>query len=161
MTAARRSRTSWPERRRIAAAALALALAAAGACAAPLEDPERFLGDGGVEQETTCPDGLDVEADIMAVSCGGALCHAGDQPAANLDLVTPGIAERTIGVTTTCAEMPLVAPGDPDGSLMYTKLLEAPPCGARMPLGQAPLSAEEMACVYDWIDTMQAARETR
>ena len=47
--------------------------------------------------------------------------------------------------------MPLVEPGNPQGSLFYLKLTAAPPCGDRMPLGGTPLTADLLDKVDSWI----------
>ncbi len=49
------------------------------------------------------------------------------------------------GAAETCGGT-LVAPGDPEGSLLWQKLQDAPTCGDPMPAGAA-LSAAELACV--------------
>jgi hypothetical protein len=135
---------------------VAAALAASGlACAAPLDDPARFL-DGGVESEGSCA--IDVESDLLAVKCAGSVCHsAGDQKAAGLDLVSPGVAERVANVaseSSACGGNMLVVPGDPSASLLYQKVASEPPCGSRMPLGQDPLSGDDIGCVASWIQEM-------
>jgi predicted CxxxxCH...CXXCH cytochrome family protein len=123
-------------------------------CAAPLDDPARFL-DGGLASEVSCES--DVESEILAARCGGSVCHSdGEQRAAGLDLVTPGVAERVANVAASsgCEGNMLAVPGDPGASLLYTKLLEAPPCGGRMPLAQDPLSDDDIDCVRGWIQEM-------
>jgi hypothetical protein len=50
-----------------------------------------------------------------------------------------------------CAGMPYVVPGDPEGSLFYTKFLNDPGCGERMPLGGGALPANELEMVRSWI----------
>lgn len=125
------------------------------ACAAPLDDPARFL-DGGDTSSASCS--ADVESEIFAVRCAGSVCHsAGEQRAAGLDLVSPGVAERVANVASASAECGgnmLVVPGDASGSLLYQKLGDAPPCGSQMPLAQEPLSDEELECVRGWIQEM-------
>lgn len=51
-----------------------------------------------------------------------------------------------------CAGMPYVVPGDPEGSLLYTKLLAEPGCGERMPLGGGALPASQIRMVQSWIE---------
>ncbi|HEU5060941.1 MAG TPA: hypothetical protein VFU21_30630 [Kofleriaceae bacterium] len=136
--------------------ALLVALAGgAFGCAAPLDDPGRFL-DGGTSGTASCAG--DVETDIFAARCGGSVCHsAEEQRAAGLDLVTPGVAERVANVASASAECGgsmLVVPGDPGASLLYQKLGDSPPCGSRMPLAQEPLSDEDTECVQSWIQEM-------
>ena len=125
------------------------------ACAAPLDDPARFL-DGGTPSTASC--GVDVEADILAARCGGSVCHsAAEQKAAGLDLVSPDVAARVANVASAsadCGGSMLVVPGDPGGSLLYQKLGDAPPCGSQMPLAAEPLSDDDMECVRGWIQEM-------
>ena len=136
-------------------ALLAALVAGAFGCAAPLDDPARFL-DGGTAATASCE--VDVEADILAARCGGSVCHsAGEERAAGLDLVTAGVAERVANVASASAECGgsmLVVPGDPGGSLLYQKLGDAPPCGSQMPLAAEPLSDDDLECVRGWIQEM-------
>jgi hypothetical protein len=133
--------------------ATVLAISLVG-CAAELEDPARFLN-GGHTSELSCE--VDVE-DILAVHCGSSVCHSAEAVAADPDLVTPGIAERVRGMSSTspgCGGRVLAVPGDPDGSLLYQKVASDPPCGSRMPLAQDPLSDADIACIGAWIQKMQ------
>lgn len=51
------------------------------------------------------------------------------------------------------ATLTLVVPGDAESSLLYNKVaFGAPLTGARMPLREAPLSAESIGLIRDWID---------
>jgi outer membrane protein assembly factor BamB len=57
-----------------------------------------------------------------------------------------------VGVST-CAGMKFVVPGQPEQSLLYRKVVDdMPPCGAKMPLGLAPLKPEEIAQLKMWIE---------
>lgn len=152
------SSDSW---HRGALLALALLLAA---CAAELENPARFV-DGGADRDAAaaggdCPEGTDVETELLAERCAGSVCHsAGESAAAGLDLVSPGVAERLVGVASTseaCGGAVLVVAGDPDASLLVDKLLPSPSCGGTMPLGQTPFTDSEITCVRDWIAGMSA-----
>jgi hypothetical protein len=130
-----------------------LAAVLAGACAAPLEDPARFTGELG------CPEGVDVETEVLAVSCAGGICHSpGDDPGGGLDLVSPGAIERVAGIESpNCSGEVLAVPGDPGASLIMRKLGAEPPCGAQMPLGRE-LDVESVACISEWIETMAPAQ---
>jgi hypothetical protein len=130
---------------------LLLILVASG-CAAPLDDPQRFTGEGA---GGACPEDVNVETDVLAVRCAGAACHSpGERPGGGLDLLSEGAVERVAGVESpNCAGEVLAVPGDPDGSLIVRKLADQPPCGARMPLVGA-LDGDEEACLRDWIETM-------
>lgn len=91
----------------------------------------------------------EAQALVMA-KCATAGCHDGQANLGGLDLST-GWETRVAGQASDCGgEATVVVPGDPDASLMYLKVTDAPPCDSRMPLGPA-LSADEMKCLYDYI----------
>ena len=50
-----------------------------------------------------------------------------------------------------CAGKTLVVPGHPEESLFYLKLLDAPACGDKMPLGGSALTADQLEQVRSWI----------
>ena len=126
---------------------LVLGVGLGSGCVGSLEDPERFTG--------ACAAGVDVEADILYASCAGEICHSpGPDLAAGLDLVSSGVTDRVVGVTSEsedCGGRVLVTAGDPEASLLFAKVKGEPPCGDRMPLAQDPLDPDELACVRDWI----------
>ena len=75
----------------------------------------------------------------------GKLSMGMDQPTAYAALVgMPSTGD-------TCGGMQLVLPGDPDASLLVLKFGDAPPCGDRMPLAGARLSAGQLDQVRTWI----------
>jgi hypothetical protein len=45
----------------------------------------------------------------------------------------------------------IVIAGRPCTSVLYQKVTDAPPFGARMPRGRAPLSTAEQSIIHDWI----------
>jgi len=96
----------------------------------------------------------DVEATVFAVSCAGGTCHGPGDPAQGLDLVSPGLASRVVGQPAHGCGGVLADPQHPEDSALYDKLLDAPGCGARMPLHGDPLSEDEIACVKAWIATL-------
>ena len=93
----------------------------------------------------------DVVARIFVPTCGGTSCHGTSAPQQDLDLVSPGLASRVVGVTAKGCSVMLANPADPESSLIYQKLSPTPPCGAPMPLARPPLSRAEVACVLAWI----------
>ena len=93
----------------------------------------------------------DVVARILVPSCGGTGCHSALAPQQDLDLVSPGVASRVVGVPAKQCLQLLVDPQNPEQSLMYQKLLPKPTCGAQMPLARPALSSADMACVLAWI----------
>ena len=72
-------------------------------------------------------------------------------PQQGLDLVSPGVAARVVGVSGTGCTGILAAPADPTSSLLYTKLAPRPSCGSQMPLGRPPLSDADAGCILAWI----------
>ncbi len=87
-------------------------------------------------------------------------CHS--QPASevsngNLHLGAAGDREAVyaalVGKTASskACSGALVVPGDAEGSLFYSKVTAAPPCGERMPLGGGALPAEQIEMIRSWI----------
>jgi len=113
--------------------------AEAGADAGPVSD----AGNGG-------PCG-DVVARIFVPSCGGTGCHGATGPQQDLDLVSPGVAARVVGVPGIGCTSILADPDNPEASLIYQKLSPTPPCGSPMPLARPALSDEDTACILTWI----------
>lgn len=159
--------------------ALAFALSLVG-CPGTLEDKERFLaaanagaagkagsagsaGSTGVAGSTPAEAGRDAGtgpcADaferIIVPSCGDSGCHGSIATQQDLDLVSPGVAARVIGVPGTSCPVTLADPLNPEASLIYQKLLAPVPCGMQMPLARPALSTEDTACVLAWIASLQ------
>jgi len=146
------------------------------ACPGTLDDKERFLvagnagksgtagsASGGGEDAGVPPDGAgsdagpnlgpcgDVVERIFEPSCGGTGCHGATGAQQGLDLVSPGIAERVVGVSGIGCSATLADPANPEASLIYQKLSPTPPCGSPMPLARPALSDDDAACVLAWI----------
>jgi hypothetical protein len=113
------------------------------ACPGSLDDPGRFL-DGA----SGCPD---VPTAIFAVRCTDSGCHTARDKAQNLDLQSPDVAARLLGVPATGGAGLLVDPMSPEQSVLYAKLSPSPPYGARMPSGKEPLDDADIACILRWI----------
>ena len=113
------------------------------ACPGSLDDPGRFL-DGA----SGCPD---VPSAIFAVRCTASGCHTAKDRAQNLDLQSPDVAARLVGVPATGGAGLLVDPMSPEQSVLYAKLSPSPPYGARMPSGKEPLDDATIACILRWI----------
>ncbi len=109
-----------------------------GACPGHLEDPERFVA---------CR--MDVERELLAPRCATAGCHAAPNPAANLDLASPGVAARLSSGTSSCQARPLTA-------IMLDKVQPTPTCGSSMPLGGTPLSSQELDCLELYLQRISA-----
>lgn len=133
------------------------ALSFVTACPGTLADKELYeaaldggRGPNGDASADAGPCG-DVVARIFEPTCGGNGCHGSTAPQQDLDLVSPGVALRVVGVAAKGCSVVLADPADPEASLIYQKLLPNPPCGSTMPLARPPLSRADAACVRAWI----------
>lgn len=132
-----------------------LALLGFTGCPGTLHDKERFLTDAALAGDADAGENLgpcgDVVTRIFVPSCGGTNCHGAMAPQQGLDLVSPGVAARVVGVSGTGCTGTLAEPADPTSSLLYTKLAPRPSCGSQMPLARPPLSDADAACILAWI----------
>jgi hypothetical protein len=122
---------------------LVVAMVALGGCAGELD----------VAAFAECEPG-GVEA-LIALRCVDG-CHDAERPPAGLDLVSPGLGGRLLGVASAsdaCAGRPLIE-ADGSGGLLVDKVAGDPSCGAAMPLGRRKLSAVEVECVRRWAEAM-------
>ncbi|MCC6559107.1 MAG: hypothetical protein IT372_39790 [Polyangiaceae bacterium] len=118
-------------------------------CPGTLDDKEKFLSAGA------CPD----IPTLFAQTCLGGGCHSAASKAGDLDLESPELAARVSGAPSTgdCAGRGVLAdPADPEGSVLYFKLEPSPPCGSPMPPSGAPLTEAQLACVREWIASLEA-----
>ena len=129
-------------------ASIASLAAFAAACAGTLENRDQFLdgGDGGTP--SACPD---VPQTVFTPTCGTAGCHAAIHPQSGLDLASPNVASRLVGVVATSGGL-LVDPAHPEQSLVYRKLEVGAP-GSRMPIGRV-LDDATIACVLSWVESV-------
>jgi hypothetical protein len=135
------------------------------ACPGTLQDPERFVHDAAVDGPTVdteagadgggCPD---VPTQIFAAKCGVAGCHSASSPQQGLDLASPNVGDR---ITGACAKGGgyLVDPTNPSSSVIYKKLMNPPPFGSQMPLGQ-PLDDATIACVLAYVSTLKGTLQS-
>src|SRR5579863_650410 len=131
---------------------LSAALAWAG-CAGTLDDPAAFT------DEATDASGLDASAipcpdvpTMFVQTCGTSGCHDATSKAEGLDLWSPRVASRLVGVPAAEGVGLLIDPSTPSKSVVYTKLLPTPPFGARMPTGSS-LDDAAIQCVLAWVTT--------
>jgi hypothetical protein len=140
--------------------------------AAPLYVPPSDPGDAGLPPVDECEDvpadatpGTDATLsrlrDTLFVStCQFSACHQGGNPAAGLDLMAADLhAELMDHVVQADTDLPLVAPGDPDGSWLYRVVAQCQPADAagnvvsHMPLNSPRLSDPGLvAALREWID---------
>lgn len=133
---------------------------ALASCAGTLEDPDRFRetgslgtqpradGDGGGAAGPSCPDVP--QTVLSSASCAASGCHAPPLAAASLDLASPGVAGRLVGVAAKSGGL-LIDPAGVEQSVLYKRLL--PDGSPRMPIGQ-PLDDATIACVRTWISSL-------
>jgi hypothetical protein len=123
------------------------------ACPGELADPALFGGDAALDDRAPslgdggCPD---IPTQLLQVDCVSSACHSAASAQGGLDLASPNVAARLVGVHAQGGGL-LVDPADPAMSVLYTKLTSTPPFGAQMPLLGQPLDDAMMACVLTWI----------
>jgi hypothetical protein len=150
-------------------------------CAGSLDDPGAFETGSPTSDASTGSGGADtgaggadsggatpacaamVPTTILQQTCGLVGCHNPASPAEGLDLYSPGVASRLIGVPE--GEEPalgllLIDPANPQNSVILTKLQASTvPFGEPMPLGETPLSSQQIACVAAWIDSVVSSAD--
>lgn len=103
----------------------------------------------------------DVETRIFQMRCDGGSCHGepGVPAAVYSDFVNPtNLAQAVKDVapkTTNCSSMKLVDSANPANSALLKVIMSTPqPCVSfQMPVGD-PLSADDMACVTEWVNAV-------
>jgi hypothetical protein len=135
-------------------------------CPGTLDNKAEFLADGGKTGTATGtgtgsgdPCG-DVPTDLLAAKCGTSACHGSSNPQVGLDLESPDVAARVVGVSAKMCPGVLANPGNVTASVLYTKLLANVSCGGRMPLGLPSLTQMETECLKSWIAEQGAGTST-
>jgi hypothetical protein len=151
------------------------------ACPGSLENKDDFLASGGAAAASgatgttgaaggTSADDPVCEG-IITERCARAGCHVAD--AVTPDLSVEGREDRLrdvpatgiscgpdaagsggAGGASTATEYLLVDTANPEQSLVYTKCLEAPPCGNQMPNIGEKLDEDELACLLTWVESL-------
>jgi hypothetical protein len=109
-----------------------------------------FVGDLPIED-------VSFSADIQPIfsrSCARAGCHIGGNPQAGLDLTSGAAYDEIVDVDASGYLGKRVAPGDPDASVLYRKILSDSSnsgFGTRMPQGGPYLSDVEQVTLRIWI----------
>ncbi|MEO5725999.1 MAG: hypothetical protein ABIV93_03280 [Byssovorax sp.] len=134
-----------------------------GACAGSLDNKDEFL-DAGFTTAASSGTGVDacgnVEATILTAKCGGSGCHGVMAPQNDLDLESPGVAARVVGVPAQLCQGTLADPSSPETSVLYTKLFVDTTCGAQMPLARPELSQKDKECLKTWIAKQTSGTST-
>jgi hypothetical protein len=134
------------------AGVLGVLLACTG-CPGSLDDPSRFLTDGGEGGGSGCPD---IPSQVFAMVCSSAGCHSTADKIQGLDLQSPNVASRLVGVCARGGGL-LIDPTNPMHSVIYEKVTIAPPFGLRMPLNNPPLDDPTIACLLAWVSQQQGS----
>lgn len=119
----------------------------------------------GCEDEGTGPfvDDLPIEdvsfaneiQPLFTRSCARAGCHLGGNPQAGLTLSAGVAYAEIVDVDADTYPGKRIAPGDPDASVLYRKILSSSSAsgfGTRMPQGGPYFSAVEEATLRIWIE---------
>jgi hypothetical protein len=145
------------------AVVVALSLSATGVQPGSGAAGSPAAGSGAAGQTATTP-GMStfssIYTQILVPRCASPLCHASTSAtrgALSIEAGATASAARSSllnqpasGTQCASAGLALVAPGNPDMSLLYRKLTDMPPCGSRMP-PTAALTADEIDRVRTWI----------
>jgi hypothetical protein len=99
-----------------------------------------------------------LKRDIFSVSCAFSSCHGEESAAANLNLTGDNLRQRLVDhQMVTPTQMPLVDPGNPDGSWLYEVVSKCEPESDAGPVSHMPrnsptlLDPELVAMVREWI----------
>lgn len=114
--------------------------------------------DGPSSSALSCvPETAWVQANILIPACASGACHTVNDQIAGLDLASGDLVARLAGARALgCFGDTILRPGDPEGSLLYDKVLASPECGRRMPFEQA-LPDTDVACLRAWIAGLSVA----
>jgi hypothetical protein len=103
---------------------------------------------------SVCPAGVDAIG-LIAKRCGG--CHGDRNPSKGLDLVTPGLADRLVGIKSGCPNRLLLdgpvgtnPTAEPSGHFLDKLGGPVTGCGAQMPYGAPALTPSEFDCIVEW-----------
>lgn len=115
--------------------------------------------DTGAEEDADVSDGsamvsCDIQA-LLALKCDGAGCH-GAVGFTGFDVVSPDIGTRLDGQSASvgdCGDLLYVDPENPAQSAIYVQVTDEP-CGPRSMPPAGLLSADEQACVLEWLTSL-------
>lgn len=93
-----------------------------------------------------------IQETVFTPTCATSGCHSGPNAPDGLDLSVGSAYSDTVNVPSV--QMPSllrIRPGDPDASYLVRKIQGTGIVANRMPLGRAPLSAQEIALIRQWV----------
>jgi len=122
---------------------LGLALAACGTKKSPTEYPDPPDPTATFTR---------IQNEIFTPSCALSGCHAGPAPTRGMDLSVGRSYGMVVGVPSVESTRPRIAPGDPAGSYMVSKVAgDATITGGRMPFGGPYLPDTRQKLLVDWV----------
>jgi hypothetical protein len=109
---------------------------------------------GGDASSGACGDVLE---DLLKPSCATTFCHS-TSARGPLDLEAEGAGMRLIGKAASgqCSDHEYINAESPEESFIYTKLNDPAPCGEQMPFSGDKFTAEQKACVLEYIEQVIA-----
>ena len=120
-------------------------------------------GDSSASSNGGCPDIPTLFAGSACSTAAG--CHGVNATATayRLDLASPNVASRLVGVPSAeigiaPAGTLLIDPANPGMSAMYTKVTSNPTYGLQMPFGQPGLDPPTQMCVLQWVTRAASGR---
>lgn len=95
-----------------------------------------------------------IQTNVFSTSCAVSGCHAGPNPQQSLNLSAGQARENLVNVQSReRPELFRVEPGAPDNSYLIHKIEgRSSIVGQQMPLGQEPLSPNEINAIRTWIE---------
>lgn len=148
--------------------ALLLGLAAASqACSGLIGDSHQTPIDDDDDLDGFDPQGqCDITITLARNGCTQSGCH-GASYVGGLDLASVGLAERLIDVrsqTASCSGHLLIDPAEPENSLLLQvinpdAIHAGGVCTQQMPMDRDAMSAEDRACVAQWVQEVVDAYE--
>jgi len=92
---------------------------------------------------------------ILAANCGTSGCH-GEGSNLGTFAASESAARSYVGKSgAVCGGLgPILDPKDPPASILVQKLGDSPPCGQHMPLYGGLLPQADVACIEDWIGSL-------
>lgn len=111
------------------------------------------IGNGGEGGSIEAPSFQNHLIPLFESSCGGILCHTGEDSFAPLSLDPSMVYQNLLGTgAKDCAGREYVVPKSPDQSYLIEKLMGGSLCaGDRMPLGNEELAKSTLRSVTQWI----------
>lgn len=121
----------------------------------PVPECEEYSGEAEPLRDPTLSN---LERDVFSVGCSYSACHGADAPAADLSLVGDDLHDGLMNhELQTPTDLPLVDPGNPEGSWLYRVTSRCEPQSNAGPVSHMPknsptlLEPKMLAMIREWI----------